>query len=52
MWREFVRARLACRAFATLPNKMGFVKPKIQGAARKKTEDFVQLLSLKAFEDV
>jgi hypothetical protein len=40
-------------AFATLPNKIGFVKPMARpGAGAKKHKDFVQLLRLTVIEDV
>jgi hypothetical protein len=41
------------RAFDTLPNNTGFVKPMTRsGAGAKKPEDFVQLLRLRGIEDV
>jgi hypothetical protein len=51
--RRVVTARRKRRAFATLPNKIGFVKPMARpGAGAKKQKDFVQLLRLTAIEDV
>jgi hypothetical protein len=41
------------RAFATLPNNIGFVKPMTRsGAGAKKPKDSVQLLRLMGIEDV
>jgi len=51
--REYNRAARERRALATLPNKIGFVKPMARlGAGAKKPKDFVQLLRLTAIEDV
>jgi hypothetical protein len=41
------------RAFVTLPNNIGFVKPMTRsGAGAKNPKDFVRLLRLIAIEDV